>query len=1795
MNKNLINGLVIMILVLFGTVSVQAAGLTINPGLKVDVNDTNLKVQGTFKNDGTLIATAGTVTVTGDWSSSGVFTPGNGSVEFSASSGAQTLDLGGSGSEKSFFNLVHSGAGSVILSNGGFIDINGKFINSNGTFDTAGKDMFVAGSWVNSGSYLHKNNLVTLDGTNQNLLGNTTFFALSKKLPVTVTDTLTFDKTGNQSITNTLVLQGTSGNPLLLRSNDVLSPTPVQFNISLNVSGTQTLSFLDVKDSDASGGVTLVADSTSKDSGNNTNWVFAVPRVTPTPTPVPTPPDGGGPGPTPIPTLVPARGGSVVGNVADSKLRPVARIFVDAFDFFNGTWVNSGRTDTFGNYEIANLPAGTYKIGVDVDGTAFVEQFFDNADWISAKKVVVTEAVGRGGINFVLQQDNFIRGRVIDRGGVPISGLFVDAFNSITREWVNDGVTDGQGDYSIPVPPGSYKLAVNTFGTDFISKFYVDGRTFEEATDVDVTSNRNALNINFTLSTGNAIKGRVTDSLNNSVSGMFVSVFDIVTEKFVSSALTDENGNYSISVLAGRYNVVAEVNGTNFLEAIRENVIVTDDTESPVINFILSIANSIKGKVVDDLNAPLPGFFIEVLSADTNAFVNFGVSDVNGDYSVPVLAGSYKVVVNTFGTDFIEVSKNVSISISDIIVDFNLTKDGLIRGNVSDNSNKPVVGLAVNAYDFNDEFWVVSGETDINGDYFLSVTPGIYKIGVDTTDTDFAPQFYDNTDRDDANDVVVSSKDEIFNIDFILTNNSFISGNVKGDDKVIKDVILDVFDFDSGTWVNSSQTSDGGNYKVPVIPGNYKIGTYALKQGFTDEFYDDRSFEGANSIRIVPGETKSRIDFDLKAGGTISGKVTNGSVSIVGIEVNAFDYETNVWVNSAVTDSNGNYKIDGLSSGNYLLWAFDPVSIAFGSNPVSPSPPSPAPVPEPGPVPAPGPVPGFVTSSNIFRDFVTGFATSADRPSGRYVSRFYIDSTSREQTVPVKVISGGNVVNINIELILGGTVSGKVTDKNGNGMEGVSVDAYETDTGIWIVSVLSDSSGNYNISLSANKDYKLKVSDPKGVFSQQYFNGVPSWNRATSVAIKTAADVSGVNFVLTDEGNLISGLVSNTQSMPVRGIEVGIFDFDTEVWISSGLTDSNGKYSIFVKQGKYRVGVLPSGTSRIPVFYDNVSSWNDALPIFVTNSQKATNVNFIVDIDSKIEGKVIDKSNNPLPRVTIQVFDFKTNSWVNEGVTDTSGNFSVAVPGGKYRIRSVPMDNKSGLSSEFYNNELNWDFADPVEVENDTVFTLNDIILSEGVLVSGTVLNEDSVPLPDTVIDVFDFDTGSWVNSAVTNNEGKFVVSGLPRADYRFKALPPQDNNAAGMFYSNSSDWDGAKRISVGSVNVENINFTLANGGYIKGKTFDVITSAGVGGVEVSAYEFSSGRWVNSDITDGNGIYSIQVPEATYLVRANTSGTDYAEQFFDSTVDLDKAKPAVVTVNRDYNANFKLIKAATITGIIENNLAIGIPGAIINVYDFNSNVWVNSGLTDSTGEFSINLPTGVYRFGVKAPIGTDFIDEKIDVPLEVTAPDEVILAGVVLSEGRGSIVGSVKDSTGLNITGMKVSVFDFVSDNLVGSSFTNASGNYIISVPPGRYRVKTFASGSNASLVDELFDNVVNWVDASSVNVSKGVIRTADFILDKGSLISGRVKREKDLTPVAGAVIHVFQADTALWVTSVKTDGNGYYTLNVADGVYKLWAVPGDSGFVPQFFSITTSFDKAKSIVVRGATVNGVNFDLVSN
>ena len=158
----------------------------------------------------------------------------------------------------------------------GDIDLNTMTILS-GKVSAGSRTIDVSGDWNNyagSGAFIEGTSTVDLDGSStQNVRGSTEFYNLEAS--TNSTQSILFGSGTTQFITNSLTFTGAAGNLLTLGP----LTAGIDWFIDLSSGASQTLNYLSVSYSDASGGDELDACADSTDGGNNENWDFACAAV----------------------------------------------------------------------------------------------------------------------------------------------------------------------------------------------------------------------------------------------------------------------------------------------------------------------------------------------------------------------------------------------------------------------------------------------------------------------------------------------------------------------------------------------------------------------------------------------------------------------------------------------------------------------------------------------------------------------------------------------------------------------------------------------------------------------------------------------------------------------------------------------------------------------------------------------------------------------------------------------------------------------------------------------------------------------------------------------------------------------------------------------------------------------------------------------------------------------------------------------------------------------------------------------------------------------------------------------------------------------------------------------------------------------------------------------------------------------------------------------------------------------------------------------------------------------------
>ncbi|MFA4815187.1 MAG: Calx-beta domain-containing protein [Candidatus Gracilibacteria bacterium] len=166
--------------------------------------------------------------------------------------------------------IINSTDGATdIFQLGAALDINNSLTITAGDFDvtTDNRAITVGGNFARVGTFTQRSGTVTFDDATKTSIisGSTTF---NNFTCVTQDKNFQFTAASTQTISGTLTLTGAADHLIVLRSTS----TDSYWNLIAGAS--QAVTYVDVKDSDASGGTIVNPGLNSTDSGHNLNWQF---------------------------------------------------------------------------------------------------------------------------------------------------------------------------------------------------------------------------------------------------------------------------------------------------------------------------------------------------------------------------------------------------------------------------------------------------------------------------------------------------------------------------------------------------------------------------------------------------------------------------------------------------------------------------------------------------------------------------------------------------------------------------------------------------------------------------------------------------------------------------------------------------------------------------------------------------------------------------------------------------------------------------------------------------------------------------------------------------------------------------------------------------------------------------------------------------------------------------------------------------------------------------------------------------------------------------------------------------------------------------------------------------------------------------------------------------------------------------------------------------------------------------------------------------------------------------------
>lgn len=610
------------------------------------------------------------------------------------------------------------------------------------------------------------------------------------------------------------------------------------------------------------------------------------------------------------------KGGSLTGTIrAAEGGTPVAGAQVFALARSGGTqsFSESVTSDASGKFTFDVVPSRPVSLRIEAPGFEPTEE---RGVRVMKGQTVTRDVNLRAGLT--------IRGEVVDGDTrKPVPGAQI-AYGLQSIAGKREVAADQNGSFVIPgIARGQQLFVVKAPG-------YMERRKSVELGDDP--------SVVLELFKGRLLRGRVTDRAGAAVADAIVFIARegvFIGPQSKPAATSDADGRFSIPDLDAAQSYRLIVRHERYPETLSPEISLAS-ADATEITVTLSPGGAIGGTVKDATGKPIPGARVVVVDAfnqdpvdPQNLLPAFGgsgrgngTSGEDGRYLVQNLSiGKKRVSVSAEGFLPSQIEEaSVEEGTTPTTLDFVLDRGKGISGKVTDPLGKPVDGAKVNATGTNPEAPGFGSATTLeDGTYRIDrLVDGTFNVSV--RKTGFTVEF--------RKDVPSGSE----GIDFSLRRNGSVAGTVveAASNAPIRQFMVRVSEMvPSEVPANKAKAfnSEEGRFVLDEIrPGQYRVEVTA--KGFAPATIDD--------VAVAEGAGTEGLRLALKEGGVVEGSVTDLSgapIARATVFARLFEDEAPATsggrapvasATSATTDEEGHYRIAGLLSDDYEVYASAP-------------------------------------------------------------------------------------------------------------------------------------------------------------------------------------------------------------------------------------------------------------------------------------------------------------------------------------------------------------------------------------------------------------------------------------------------------------------------------------------------------------------------------------------------------------------------------------------------------------------------------------------------------------------------------------------------------------------------------------------------------------------------------------------------------------------------------------------------------------------------------------------------------
>ncbi|MBY6036635.1 carboxypeptidase regulatory-like domain-containing protein [Fictibacillus nanhaiensis] len=1421
-------------------------------------------------------------------------------------------------------------------------------------------------------------------------------------------------------------------------------------------------------------------------------------------------------------------------NVTDAVLIDVVSM-VEAVRVSQGTTAYNPATKTL-SWTIGNIEAG---------GEASLN-FLQNGVFLTPGSRVLNIATAIGFDNFTgaelpavskelsvnVQATGGAAGNVLDSiNGQPVNRATVRLLSGATEIAVTQ--TDEFGDYNFSnIPSGSYNLEISK-----------DNYNTSNSPIVVTPETITIVNAFLVPIPGN-VEGTVVSSTGPVLDGATVFLSDNLGN-VVAQTTTSLTGQYSFSsVNPGHYIFTATADGFQS-EVIGENVL---SNQTSIVNFILLPNPGMVEGTITGSGGPIEGALVEALSP-TGIVITSEITNGAGQYFIGRLApGAYRIRVSApaFQTTILGVTV-VAGETEVVNVDL-LPNPGALTGTVTDEeTGAPLPDTSIKIVN---SFGLTSATvtTNMNGKYLVnSLAPGNYVVtfSAEGHGTKTVSAFVQT-------DLVTTLDLALRRLVGVLT------GIVTSEGVPIAGASVDVVL--NNSVIAKTVTDENGTYTINGLsPDRYTV------------IFSAEGFSPTTLGAIIQDNQTFTLLAELQSiFGSLTGNVSNeDGDNLPGAVILVKNSDSDVLISRTVTDTNGNYSINKLQPGSYVVTAaaatyqtvlkgaIITASVPFlldfvlAANPSTLT----------GTVineETGEPISGASIQVQLMDTNGVIITTTFSDQNGEFIIEDLVASsysvivnaegfTTASSTVR---LLPGSVSSINIAMApLPGYITGTLRDGISElPIAGATIKVSNT-SGAVVDTMLTSTNGEF-----------LSVGLSDGIYTLTAI--AEGYQTKLIGAIVSSGITMNVDIELSPNPGSIIGTV-----FPVADeVTVQIYTIDNQFVNSTAATPS----------GEYQFQNLAPGNYIIKAVALNYSI--GCTGAIVISGQTTTIPLTLVPNPGSVSGTVFSDLGTPLPNVTLSILDLNETP-ISFGNTDRNGVYMVSnIPVGSYVIiiKAPEYTTTTGSFSIGPGQEItNLDFV-LERIKGSISGSITDFNTGDSITGATILLrNSTDILLKNTTTDQFgnfllkNLAPGSYSVTASaptysTEISGVIVKSGETAGlDIKLRSLVGSlsgqvtdengiplngDNIQIKLLGANGellqallAQPDGSFQIpnlSVGTYFVSasfkgyspNLVSTIILGGEVStvsiplsqilatltGRVFDSESGEPITGTAVSITLLKqSGLFVAKQFPNTAGIFSFtSISPGIYLLNTNAEG--YGNKSM--TVTLPEA---------GLDLEIPLTKnPGALTGYVTNELS-GEPlsNAIVSITTRGKILDIKA-VTDRSGQFTVsNLSPASYRAVVSAD---GFSSQSATF---VILSDQTTSLSFILTPEPGFLIGTVTDSiTGNPIPQVNIQVrYLTPAGPVYASTLTDDQGNYLTQgLFSGTYTVIAFAEKGYGS-------------SSASVLVPANDTKRVDFMLEPlPSVIEGTIREKATSNPVPNVFVRLLDIFGSS-IQIVNSDMNGFY------------------------------------------------------